>query len=218
MKTLATGLSYFDLEYLGTPRIIATGIVHGAAGVSIIDPGPATTLPALRAGLARSGMSLADVRSILLTHIHLDHAGATGVILREHPSIRVYVHTNGAAAPGRSEQAAGKRHPLVGRRYGPAVGRGRAGADGSVERSCGRRADLGGRSRPRGCLHAGTRLASRELLQRRRRHCLRRRYGRRPAVCGRLQHAADAAARHRSRRVAPEPRDDRGLATVNRSS
>ncbi len=40
MNTLATGLSYFDLEYLGTPRIIATGIVHGAAGVSIIDPGP----------------------------------------------------------------------------------------------------------------------------------------------------------------------------------
>jgi glyoxylase-like metal-dependent hydrolase (beta-lactamase superfamily II) len=97
MKTLATGLSYFDLEYLGTPRIIATGIVHGAAGVSIIDPGPSTTLPALRAGLARSGMSLADVRSILLTHIHLDHAGATGVILREHPSIRVHVHQNGAA-------------------------------------------------------------------------------------------------------------------------
>ena len=38
-----------------------------------------------------------DVTALLLTHIHLDHAGATGTLLREHPGLRVYVHRKGAA-------------------------------------------------------------------------------------------------------------------------
>ena len=41
-------------------------------------------------------MSVADIEAILLTHIHLDHAGATGTLLRENPKIRVYVHERGA--------------------------------------------------------------------------------------------------------------------------
>jgi glyoxylase-like metal-dependent hydrolase (beta-lactamase superfamily II) len=64
--------------------------------VAIIDPGPSSTLPALRAGLERAGMTLADVRAILLTHIHLDHAGATGTLVAENPALRVYVHEKGA--------------------------------------------------------------------------------------------------------------------------
>jgi glyoxylase-like metal-dependent hydrolase (beta-lactamase superfamily II) len=96
MNTLASGLSYFDLNFLNTPRIIATVVVHDTGGVAIVDPGPSTTLPALRAGLARAGIAMADVRSILLTHIHLDHAGATGTLVRENPSLRVYVHEKGA--------------------------------------------------------------------------------------------------------------------------
>jgi glyoxylase-like metal-dependent hydrolase (beta-lactamase superfamily II) len=96
MITVATGLSYIDLNFLGVPRVIATAVLHGPGGVALIDPGPSSTLPALRSALARSGIGLPDVRALLLTHIHLDHAGASGTLARELPQLRVYVHERGA--------------------------------------------------------------------------------------------------------------------------
>jgi glyoxylase-like metal-dependent hydrolase (beta-lactamase superfamily II) len=96
MITLASGVSYFDLNFLGAPGIIATAALHGPGGVALIDPGPSSTLPALHAALADAGIAPTDVREILLTHIHLDHAGATGTLVRANPAIRVYVHENGA--------------------------------------------------------------------------------------------------------------------------
>ena len=96
MITLASGLSYFDLNFYGVKGVIATVVLHGPGGAALIDPGPSSTLPALRAGLDRAGIALADVRAILLTHIHLDHAGATGTLVRENPALRVYVHETGA--------------------------------------------------------------------------------------------------------------------------
>ena len=96
MITLASGLSYFDLEFERRPRIIATAVVHGAGGVALVDPGPSSTLPTLRATLGAAGISMRDVTTILLTHIHLDHAGATGTLVRQHPGLRVFVHEKGA--------------------------------------------------------------------------------------------------------------------------
>jgi glyoxylase-like metal-dependent hydrolase (beta-lactamase superfamily II) len=64
--------------------------------VAIIDPGPTSCLSALESGLQAHGVRWDDVRHILLTHIHLDHAGATGTIVREHPHITVLVHERGA--------------------------------------------------------------------------------------------------------------------------
>jgi glyoxylase-like metal-dependent hydrolase (beta-lactamase superfamily II) len=96
MITLASGLSYLDLHFLGVPRIIATVVLHGPGGVALIDPGPSSTLPALRAELERAGIRISDVRALVLTHIHLDHAGASGTLVRENPALRVYVHENGA--------------------------------------------------------------------------------------------------------------------------
>lgn len=96
MIILASGLSYLDLNFYGVKGVIASVILHGPGGAAIIDPGPSSTLPALRAGLDRAGIALADVRAILLTHIHLDHAGATGTLVRENPALRVYVHEKGA--------------------------------------------------------------------------------------------------------------------------
>jgi glyoxylase-like metal-dependent hydrolase (beta-lactamase superfamily II) len=96
MNTLTAGVSYFDLNFLGVPRVIATAILHGPGGAAIVDPGPSSTLPALRRGLERAGIGMADVRALLLTHIHLDHAGATGTLVRENPALRVYVHEKGA--------------------------------------------------------------------------------------------------------------------------
>ena len=96
MITLASGLSYLDLRFRGTPRIIATAVLHGPGGVALVDPGPSSTLPVLRRELEQAGMSMADVRALVLTHIHLDHAGATGTLVHENPGLRVYVHEKGA--------------------------------------------------------------------------------------------------------------------------
>src|SRR5262245_280182 len=96
MQTLAAGVSYFDLNFQGRPRVIACAVLHGPGGVAIVDPGPSSTLPALHRHLADAGVSMADVTAILLTHIHLDHAGATGTLVRENPNLRVYVHEIGA--------------------------------------------------------------------------------------------------------------------------
>jgi glyoxylase-like metal-dependent hydrolase (beta-lactamase superfamily II) len=96
MITLAAGLSYLDLNFCDVEGVIASAILHGPGGAAIIDPGPSSTLPALRAGLDRAGITVADVRAILLTHIHLDHAGAAGTLVRENPAMRVYVHEKGA--------------------------------------------------------------------------------------------------------------------------
>src|SRR5689334_5514121 len=96
MQPLASGVSYFDLNFQGRPRVIACAVIHGPGGVAIVDPGPASTLPVFRKQLATAGISVADITTILLTHIHLDHAGATGTLVRENPRLRVYVHEVGA--------------------------------------------------------------------------------------------------------------------------
>lgn len=96
MIPLTTGISYIDLEFQGVPRIIATAVLHGPGGVALLDPGPSSTLPKLKTALVAAGISLSDVTAVVLTHIHLDHAGATGTLVRENPAIRVYVHAQGA--------------------------------------------------------------------------------------------------------------------------
>jgi glyoxylase-like metal-dependent hydrolase (beta-lactamase superfamily II) len=96
IKPLAAGLDYVDLLFLGRPDIIATAILRGADGVALIDPGPSTTIETLRLSLKHKGIAIADVRQLLLTHIHLDHAGATGTLVRENPAIEVLVHERGA--------------------------------------------------------------------------------------------------------------------------
>lgn len=96
MNVVAPGISFVDLLFLGRSRTIASGVVAGAAGVAIVDPGPSTGLQALEAGLQAQGIAWPDVRALVLTHIHLDHAGATGTLVRRWPHLRVFVHERGA--------------------------------------------------------------------------------------------------------------------------
>jgi glyoxylase-like metal-dependent hydrolase (beta-lactamase superfamily II) len=95
-SALANGMDYIDLGFLGRPQIIATAVLKSAAGVGLIDPGPSTTLGNLKEALRQQGIEIRDVRQVLLTHIHLDHAGATGSLLVENPEIEVAVHEMGA--------------------------------------------------------------------------------------------------------------------------
>lgn len=94
--TLAPGLDYIDLHFLGESGLIAAGVLHGRLGAALIDPGPSTTLDRLTAGLGEAGVALDDVRAILLTHIHLDHAGSTGRLAGMCPNAEIYVHERGA--------------------------------------------------------------------------------------------------------------------------
>lgn len=85
-----------DLNWTGHPRSIAAALLRTENSIALVDPGPASTLPALRHQLALQGLQFSDLSAILLTHIHLDHAGATGSLLRENPRLEVYVHSRGA--------------------------------------------------------------------------------------------------------------------------
>jgi glyoxylase-like metal-dependent hydrolase (beta-lactamase superfamily II) len=62
----------------------------------LIDPGPAAAIPALRRNLQAQDVELSDVSTILLTHIHLDHAGSVGALVEQNPKLQVFVHSRGA--------------------------------------------------------------------------------------------------------------------------
>jgi glyoxylase-like metal-dependent hydrolase (beta-lactamase superfamily II) len=91
-----TTLEPIDLLHLGTPRVIGCYVVETDDGPALFDCGPATTVPALEAGLAARGFELGDLRHLLLSHIHLDHAGAAGTLVRRNPSLQVHVSEVGA--------------------------------------------------------------------------------------------------------------------------
>ncbi len=106
------GASLVDVHFQDSPTIIGVGVLELAqGGIALVDPGPEARLDALRAGLAGMGHTLRDVRAILLTHIHLDHATAAGAIVREAPGAIVHVHAVGAphmADPSRLLASAGR--------------------------------------------------------------------------------------------------------------
>jgi len=98
MNTLAVakGVTLVDLHYLGQARYIAPCLLEDESGVAVVDPGPTSSLAGLETGLAERGLTTANIHTLLLTHIHLDHAGATGALVARHPHIKVYVHEKGA--------------------------------------------------------------------------------------------------------------------------
>ena len=102
-------LEPIDLLHQGTPRCIGVYLLDTDDGPALCDCGPASTIAALKTGLDRAGLALADVRHLLLSHIHLDHAGAAGTLVREHPGLQVHVSEVGAPHlldPSRLESSA----------------------------------------------------------------------------------------------------------------
>ena len=85
-----------DLRHQGRERVIGVYLLETADGPALFDCGPSTCVAALNDGLAARGIELPDVRHLLLSHIHLDHAGAAGVLVREHPRLQVHVSALGA--------------------------------------------------------------------------------------------------------------------------
>ncbi len=106
---MSAALAPIDLRHQGVERVIGAYLVETSDGPAVFDCGPASGLAALEAGLRERGVGLGDVRHLLLSHIHLDHAGAAGTIVREHPHIQVHVSAIGAphlVDPSRLEASA----------------------------------------------------------------------------------------------------------------
>jgi glyoxylase-like metal-dependent hydrolase (beta-lactamase superfamily II) len=85
-----------DLKHHQRDRYVACCLLNCKQGIALLDPGPSSTLETLLRSLGDMGIGISDVGTILLTHIHFDHAGATGSLVELNPRIRVYVHERGA--------------------------------------------------------------------------------------------------------------------------
>jgi glyoxylase-like metal-dependent hydrolase (beta-lactamase superfamily II) len=83
-----------DLDFQHTARTIAAYLVIGDTGPVLVETGPASTILTLRARLAEHGYSPDDIQHVLVTHIHLDHAGAAGWWAGQ--GAKIYVHHVGA--------------------------------------------------------------------------------------------------------------------------
>lgn len=90
-----SGVTCIDLHHLGRPGAIGSYLLTGREP-ALVDPGPGPTLDTLLAGLREAGIGSRDLRHVVLTHVHLDHAGASGALLEHFPEAVLHVHQEGA--------------------------------------------------------------------------------------------------------------------------
>ncbi len=95
-RQLADDLWLIDTQFQGECLIIASYLIVGEGELALVDVGAAATLGALLAGVRAAGFDPSDITHLLLTHVHLDHAGAAGALVQQLPRARVYVHRIGA--------------------------------------------------------------------------------------------------------------------------
>jgi glyoxylase-like metal-dependent hydrolase (beta-lactamase superfamily II) len=93
---LADGLWLLDTLHQGEPGVVGCYLLVGHDGLALVDVGPERTHETLLAGVRRAGFDPAQIEHLILTHVHLDHAGAAGRLARVLPNARVYVHGLGA--------------------------------------------------------------------------------------------------------------------------
>lgn len=102
-------LGPIDLLHQGAERVIGCYLIETSEGLALNDCGPTACIPSLEEGLAERGFALGDLSHLLLTHIHLDHAGAAGALVRRNPALQVHVSEVGAphlVDPSRLERSA----------------------------------------------------------------------------------------------------------------
>jgi glyoxylase-like metal-dependent hydrolase (beta-lactamase superfamily II) len=115
-------LRVVDLNFGASPESIGVYLVDTDDGPALFDCGPSSTIEALETGLAANGLALTDIRHLLLSHIHLDHAGAAGSLVRKSPELTVWVSPVGRAHlidPSRLERSARR---LYGEMFDPLWG------------------------------------------------------------------------------------------------
>jgi glyoxylase-like metal-dependent hydrolase (beta-lactamase superfamily II) len=98
-----------DLHHQNAERVIGSYLLETEDGPALFDCGPSSCVARLEEDLRGRGFELGDIRHLLLSHIHLDHAGAAGVLVRRHPGLQVHVSEVGAphlVDPSRLEASA----------------------------------------------------------------------------------------------------------------
>ncbi|MCC6790684.1 MAG: MBL fold metallo-hydrolase, partial [Thermomicrobiales bacterium] len=90
------GTWLLDLGFQGRGGVVAAYLLVSRDELALIETGPSSTLSHLRAAVRQAGFDPARITRVLVTHIHLDHAGAAGVLARENPDLMVYMHPFGA--------------------------------------------------------------------------------------------------------------------------
>lgn len=93
---ISPGAWQISLPFLNEHEIIGSYLLAGENELAIIDPGPGSMLEPLLASIREVGFDPQEVTHILATHVHLDHAGVTGSLVRMLPKAQVYAHSKGA--------------------------------------------------------------------------------------------------------------------------
>lgn len=95
LEELGAGRLQIDLDFRDVEGLIACYLVPGREGWTLIETGPSTCRERLQAGLAAAGLEPGEVSRVLVTHIHLDHAGGLGHAAALFPRATLYVHREG---------------------------------------------------------------------------------------------------------------------------
>ena len=95
LEELGAGRLQIDLDFRDVEGLIASYLVPGSEGWTLIETGPSTCRDRLRTGLEAAGIDPGEVSRVLVTHIHLDHAGGLGHAAALFPRATLYVHREG---------------------------------------------------------------------------------------------------------------------------
>jgi glyoxylase-like metal-dependent hydrolase (beta-lactamase superfamily II) len=95
LTKFADGITAVDTEYV-RPQMDAAHIVTSGSRAAIVDTGPNTAVPLILAALGELGLEPGAVDFLFLTHVHLDHAGGAGELMRALPNAIAVVHPRGA--------------------------------------------------------------------------------------------------------------------------
>jgi glyoxylase-like metal-dependent hydrolase (beta-lactamase superfamily II) len=110
---MAPNAKLIDVHQRNRERVIGAWDLGGA----IVDPGPESRMETLLAGLTE------EPRALLLTHIHLDHAGATGALVERFPAMEIWVHARGAPHLADPTKLLASAERIYGDEMGPLWGR-----------------------------------------------------------------------------------------------
>jgi glyoxylase-like metal-dependent hydrolase (beta-lactamase superfamily II) len=94
-KQIGEKLFLIDLETGGFKNLIASYVLTGAKAI-IVETGPTSSIPNLLSGLKEIGVKAEDVAYVALSHVHLDHGGGAGTLLKSLPNAKIIVHPRGA--------------------------------------------------------------------------------------------------------------------------
>ncbi len=94
-EPVGPGVFAIDTGYL-RPRLDACHLLIDGGQGALVDTGVNDSVPRILASIAARGLSVADIRWVILTHIHLDHAGAAGALMAAFPEATLVVHPRGA--------------------------------------------------------------------------------------------------------------------------